>query len=222
LAASRSELLLVVAAEPGLTVTRGLRCLVVSRDALDLFDPRQLSGLVEQARAQVHCADLAGCYMVWIGNLPLVVGWCANVLAGRIGRLLAMVVGGSFQVPMMVWPAGWLRWAGWAFSCIIVLLSGGTLVSAGLIGAGLALSVGVPYAFLLRRLVAAESRRVERSADDATLAAGLGSELLEALELLALAEAEPTGPGVLGLLPCAGTDLSARCTRISQRLRRSG
>src|SRR5207302_10545969 len=77
-----SQLQPLIAAQPGLAIVRGLRCLVVSRDALELFEERSLGGLLIQAVLPVHRADLAGVLLTWLANLPVIGAWYVSCACG--------------------------------------------------------------------------------------------------------------------------------------------
>ena len=89
-------------------------------------------------------------------------------------------------------------------------------IATGL-GLLLALARWVPG---LQALLAWESRRTEHLADQATVAAGLGWQLLEALETLAFAESVPLPDGLLGVLCRRGSPLTARADRVWRALSR--
>jgi hypothetical protein len=67
-------------------------------------------------------------------------------------------------------------------------------------------------------LLAWESRRAEQLADQATVDAGLGWQLLEALETLAMAESVPPPDGLLGLFCRRGSPLNTRADRVWRAL----
>jgi hypothetical protein len=73
----------------------------------------------------------------------------------------------------------------------------------------------------LAALLSWESRRVEMAADRETIEAGLGWQLLEALEMLIWAESVPAPGGVLGLLCRTGSPLASRADRVWQALSQS-
>ena len=211
----------VIVHQPDLAIGRGLRCLAVNRDLLDLLDERPLSGLLSQAAASSHAADLAGVALVWLGNLPLLVALCLTRVVGQLGRLLGVLLGESLVLPLVLWPGGgFVRWSGRLFGSAMVGLLSSMLISAGLAGAGVALMLAWPVVSALQALLAWESRRAERIADLATIDAGLGAELLEALEFLTLAEPRPTPSGALGILFRPGARLTDRADWIRRTLYR--
>jgi hypothetical protein len=111
-----------------------------------------------------------------------------------------------------------MRWGGRVFGAAIVGLLGALLLSSGMAAPGLGLLLAWAVVPGLRALLDWESRRVEVVADRATVEAGLGWQLLEALETLTWAESV-TGPGgLLGLLCRAGTPLSHRADRLWREL----
>ena len=209
-ALSGSQLQAFVAETSDLVATRGLRCIVVGRDYFDLLDDRPLSGLLSQAAAGVHAANLAGYLVVWIGALPLLAAWQVSVWLCQLGRLLAVVVGASLVVPLVLWPNGFVRWSGRLFGCGIVGLLGAMFLSSGFAAVGLGLLTAWALVPALAALLAWESRGAERAADQATLDAGYGPQLLEALEFLIVAEPRPRLRGLAGLLSRPGTRLVDR------------
>jgi hypothetical protein len=118
----------------------------------------------------------------------------------------------------VIWPGGFTRWGGRLFGAAIVGLLGSALLSSGLSAAGLGLLVAWAVGPGLEALLSWETRRAETAADDATLAAGLGWELLEALETLAWAESVPPPAAPLGWLCRLATPLTTRADRIWQAL----
>jgi hypothetical protein len=174
-----------------------------------------------QAVAPVHCADLAGVLWVWLGNLPLCCAWYVSRGCCQLGRLLGVIVGESLVVPLVLWRDGFLRWSGRVFGSSIVGLLAATLLSDGFAAAGLGLMLAWIVIPGLQAALAWESRRVERAADQATIDAGYGPQLLEALELLVVAEPLVTPTGLLGLLHRRGAPVTMRADRIRQVLSRS-
>jgi hypothetical protein len=197
-----------------------MRCLVISRDAFEVFEERSLSGLLVQAAAPVHRADLAGVLLSWLGNLPVLGVWYVTRGCCLIGRLLGVVVGESLVLPLVFWRDGFLRWSARVFGAIIVGLLGTMLLSDGFAAAGLGLLTAWLVIPCVRALLAWESRRVERAADQATIDAGFGAQLLEGLDLLILAEPAYSPAGLLGLLCRPGTELTTRANRIRQAVAR--
>ena len=216
LGADRIEVLIFDAAEPWLG--RGVRSLVLSRALLDLLEDRALAGLLAQATAQVRNASLPGEFVVWLGNVPLLGVWCLSRFLVQLGRLLAIAVGASLVLPLALWPGGFTRWAGRLFGAAIVGCLGATLVSSGVSAAGLGLLLAWAIVPGLRALLNWETRQAEFAADDATLDAGLGWELVEALETLAWAASVPPPPVPLGWLCHLCTPLTPRADRIWQKL----
>jgi hypothetical protein len=216
LGCARVEILVVDS--PQLWLGRGLRCLVVTRAMLDFLEERALAGLLQQVTAPPVCAALAGQLLVWLGALPVLgAWWCARALA-LLGRLLAIVVGAALVVPLALWPQGFLAWTGRLLGAMMVGLLGSALVSSGLAAAGLGLLVAWAVVPGVQALLGWESRRAETAADDATVAAGLGWHLVEALELLAEAEPLPRPAGLVGVLCPGGAPLTARAGRLRRAL----
>ena len=215
---TQSQLQPLVAETSDLVATRGFRCLVVGRDYFDLFDDRALSGLLTQAAAPAHGANLAGYLIVWLGALPVLTAWWVTRGLSELARLLAVVVGASLVVPLVLWPNGFVRWIGRQFSVVIVGLLGAMFLSSGLSAAGLGLLVAWAVVPALEALLAWESRRAERAADQATIDAGFGPQLLEGLEFLMLAEPRPQPNGLVGLLCRPGSRLVDRTAFIRRAL----
>jgi hypothetical protein len=200
---------------------RGLRTLVVSRGLFELLEDRAFVGMLSQASARVHSARLAGELVVWLGNMPFVAVWCVSGGLAQLGRLLAIVVGSSLVVPLLLWPQGFIRWGGRLFGAAIVGVVGAALLCSGLAAAGLGLVLAWAVVPGLAALLSWESRRVEMAADRETIEAGLGWQLLEALETLIWAESVPTPGGLLGLLCRTGSPLASRADRLWQALSQS-
>ncbi|MBV8715648.1 MAG: hypothetical protein JOZ65_11340 [Chloroflexi bacterium] len=217
-AIGRSPLEVLIADRPDFSAARGLRCLAIGRDLLDILEDRPLGGYLAQTIQPAHAANLAGFILVWIGNLPVLAALWATRLVGLLGRLLALAVGTSLIVPLVVCREGFLRWVGLAFTGLLVSLLGIVLVSYGYTAAGL----GVMLAWLLVPLIGAvlgsESRRAEWSADRAVVEAGLGPQLLEAIDFLALAEMRRPTLGLLSLLCLPGETMVERTRRIRRQL----
>jgi hypothetical protein len=193
---------------------RGLRSLVISSATLDLLDDRAVLGLVTQTVGQLGSASLAAELTVWLGNLPLLGAWVLDRWLAQLGRLLALAVGGSLVVPLLIWPTGFIRWVGRLFGAVVVGLLGSALLSSGLAAPGIGLLLAWALVPALRALLTWESRRAEAVADLATVEAGLGWQLLEALETLAFAESSPLPDGVLGLLGRRGSPYATRAERV--------
>jgi hypothetical protein len=216
LGAAQLEVVVLDAAEPWLG--RGLRSLVVSRALLDLLEDRAVQGLIAQAVGEVRSASLAGELVVWLGNLPLLVGWIFGSWLTHLGRLLAMVLGNSLVVPILLWPTGFIRWVGRLLGWGIVMLLGSALMSSGLAAPGLGLLLAWALVPGLQALLAWESRRAEQLADQATIDTGLGWQLLEALETLAFAESMSPPDGLLGLFCRRGSPFNLRADRVWRAL----
>lgn len=215
---SRAQLRPLVVETSDLVAVRGLRCLVMGRDYFDLFDDRALSGLLTQASGGVHAANLAGYVVVWLGALPLLTIWQVSDWLSQLGRLLGVVVGASLVVPLVLWPNGFVRWCGRIFGAMAVGLLGAMFLSSGLAAAGLGLLVAWAVVPAIAALLDWESRRTEHSADLATIKAGFGPQLLEALEFLMVAEPRPRVAGLVGLLCRPGSRLVDRTASIREAL----
>ena len=152
------------------------------------------------------------------GSLPILGAWCLTRVLGQFGRLLAVVVGTSLVVPLVLWHDGFVRWCGRLFGSIFVGLLGSMLLSSGFAAAGLGIMIAWLVVPGVQAIVAWESRRAEIAADRVAVAAGFGQQLLEALELLALAEPRPAPGGLLSLLCRPGASLVDRAERIRRAL----
>jgi hypothetical protein len=213
-----SHLEVLVADTPELSAARCLRCLVVSRDLLDVFEDRALTGLLNQIALSMQSANLAGFALVWIGNAPLLVAWLVARLIGQFGRMLAVVMGTSLVLPLVFCRDIFLRWAGLLFTSVLVGLTGWALISAGHAPAGLGLVLAWLIVPLVRAILAWESRRLEATADRATVAAGYGAQLLEAVDFLALAEPLPVSDKFLRALCLPRSTSVERADRIRRAL----
>src|ERR1051326_3860619 len=87
----------LIADRTDFTAMRGLRCLAIGRDLMDILEDRALSGFLTQVAAPVQSANLAGFLLVWLGNLPVLAAWWATRLVGQLARLLALAVGASLR-----------------------------------------------------------------------------------------------------------------------------
>jgi hypothetical protein len=213
---SHPELLIAEAAE--LATVRGLRCLAIGRDLMDVLEDRALGGFLAQAAAPPHTANLAGCMLVWLGSAPVMLAWWTSRLIGQFGRLLALAVGTSLVVPLILCRDGYLRWAGLVLTSVLVALCGTVLLSYGVAAAGAGLLLAWLLVPGLRAVLAWESRRVERSADRATIEAGFGLQLLEAVDFLALIEPGRPTSGLLSVLALPRSSMLERGRRIRREL----
>jgi hypothetical protein len=213
-ALGRSSLQLLIADAPDLAAVRGARCLVITRDLLEFLDDRALCGLLSQTADASNWANLAGFAFVWLGNLPLLGAWLAGRFVGQLGQLLGVAVGASLVLPLVFWRDGFLHWSGRLFGGMIGALLATMLLYAGFAAAGLGLLIAWALVPAIQTLLAWESRRSERGADQASIAAGFGPQLLEAMECLLLAEPLPHPAGLLGVLKCPGAPLVDRADRI--------
>jgi hypothetical protein len=217
-ALGRAPLRLLVADSTDLVATRGLRCLVVSRDLLDVLEDRALSGLLTQTATPTQSANLAGFALVWLGTLPLLVAWWAGRLVAQLGRLLAVVVGTSLVLPLILFREAFLCWTGRLFTVALVGLIGMVLISGGHAAAGLGLLMAWLIVPFVQAILAWESRRAEAAADATTIAAGFGLQLLEAVDFLALAEPLPVADKLLSLLCLPRSTSVERAERIRRSL----
>jgi hypothetical protein len=214
LASAPVEVCIQVVDAPQPWLGTGLRHLVVSRALLDVLDDRALVGLLTQASYQVGSASLPGELVMWLGNLPVVGMWYLGRWVGVLGRVLAIVVGAGLVLPLLVCPSGWTRWVGRLFGAMFVALLGSALLASRHAAPGLGLLLAWAVVPGLGALVGWERRRAERRADAATLEAGLGWHLLEALETLAWSDALVAPAGPLGLLSTRGAAISDRADHI--------
>jgi hypothetical protein len=183
--ATAEEQLLIGSARPvfvreddALQLTAGLRTLVVSRGALEVWEPHCLQALVVQAEAAAE----PGRTLVALGTAPILgFGW-ASAAVTRLGTLLAASAGSALVVPLWVWGDGFIRVAGRVFGVVLVTMLGCELIASGLSVWGVGLLVGWALARALQRLLAWETLRVELAADGVAVDAGYAAGLLEALE----------------------------------------
>jgi hypothetical protein len=217
-ALGRTHVDVLIADVTEFTAMRGLRCLAIGRDMLDVLEDRALSGYLAQAAAPLQSANLAGFILVWLGNLPVLAAWWATRLVGQFGRLLALVVGTSLVVPLVVCREGFLRWAGLVFTTVLVGLCGSALLSYGFAAVGLGLMLAWLVVPSVHAVLDWESRRVERSADLATIDAGLGPQLLEAIDFLALVKPDRPATGLLSIVCLPSGSMVERARWIRRRL----
>ena len=217
-ALGRTSLHLLIAETAAPAAARGIRSLVVSRDLMEVFEDRALSAVLNQTAAPVHADNLAGFVLVWLGNLPGLGAWMTCRLVARFGRLLALVVGMSLVLPLILCRDAFLRWTGRLFTIVLVVLIGSILLSGGHAAAGLGLLLGWLIVPILRVLLAWESRRVEAAADAMTIAAGFGPQLLEAVDFLALAEPLPAPDKLLRVVCLPRSTSAQRADRIRRAL----
>lgn len=217
-ALGKTHLDVLVADRPDVTAIRVLRCLVVGRDLMDVLEDRALGGLLPQAVTPLHTANLAGYVIVWLGNLPVLVAWWASRLVGQLARLLALAVGTSLVLPIVICREGFLRWAGLAFTCVIVALCGSVLLSYGFAAAGAGLLLAWLLVPAIQAVLGWESRRIGLSADQATVEAGLGPQLREAVDFLAMVGWQHPDGGLLSLLSLPTATMAERERRIRRHL----
>jgi hypothetical protein len=215
---ARIDVLVVDAAE--LWSLRGLRTVVVTSGLFDLLEDRALGGYLSQADAEIRSGGVAGEVAVWLGSLPLSLGWWATTTLVQVGRLLAVFVGSCLYLPMLLWPNGFARFGGVVFGGLFVGVVGVALVSGGWPGPGLLLLVAWVWAPAVRALVAFEQRRVEAHADHVVAETGAGWQLLEALETLTGLDAVQPPTGLLGLWARSSASIARRADRLWLRLSR--
>jgi hypothetical protein len=200
LAIGRSHLRLLIADTADLVAARGLRCLVVTRDLMDVFEDRALTGLLNQTVAPMQAANLAGFGLIWLGNLPVLGAWVADRFVTQLARMLAVVVGTSLVLPLVLCRNAFLCWTGRLLTAVLVGLTGSVLISVGHAAAGLGILLAWLVVPTIQAILAWESRRVEASADSSTIAAGFGPQLLEAVDFLSMTEPLPVANPFLGVL----------------------
>lgn len=216
LASSRLQPL--ISTDPGFVLVRGMRCLIVGRDVLDLFEARALSGALHQTALPAHRADLAGVAIAWLAGLPLLAAWLVSRGCTVLGRFLGIVLGESLVLPLVLWRDGFLAWSARVFGAMIAALLAASLLSDGYAAAGFELAVAWLAVPAIQALLAWESRRVEAATDRETVDAGFGSQLLEAIELLIVAEPRITQEGLLRAFTRPGGRLIERSNRIRRLL----
>jgi len=209
---------LLVVDQPSVWVQPSLRHILVSRGALDLFEDRELIGLITQAAARQRLAGLVGEPSVWLGNLFLLGNWVLGGWLIGIGELLARVLAWSLVLPALLWPDRFRIIVGRLLGWMLIGLLGTTLISVGWPAVGLALLTGQLLVPGLRALLAWETRRAEAIADRSTAEAGQGWYLLEALEALAWADELLPPSELFALLRRPGAALPDRIERLWQQL----
>ena len=215
-----NHLAVLVLDEADVWLGRGLHSVVITRALLDVLEDRALGGILHQTASPAHRAAVAGRIAVWLGTLPITTVWWATRGLLLLGRVLALIVGMALVLPMVLWPDGFVRWAGRVFGGAMVALVGSALLSNGLAAAGAGLLLAWAIVPGLRVVLAWETRRTERIADQATIAAGLGPELLEALDALAAAAPLPAPRGLLSVLCPVGDHVTSRADRLRAALAR--
>jgi hypothetical protein len=206
-----------VANDPAAWIGSALRTVVISRGALEVLDEPGIFGLLAQAEAQRRSAWLVRSGCVWLGNVPLLAAWWLDRAIGHAGRLLASAIGMSLIVPMLLWPSGFVRWAGRGLGALIVAWLGALLFTGGSTALGLGLLLAWAIVPGLGALLAWEARGMESDADDAVLKAGLGQHLLAGLEQLRSAEAARPA-GVLRILVRPEATRPQRLNRLAKLL----
>jgi hypothetical protein len=212
---------LLIADTAQLAVIRGLRCLAIGRDLMEVLEDRALSGFLTHALAPPHTANLAGVMLIWLGNVPVLAAWWASQLVGQLSRLLALAIGASLVLPLVLCRDGYLRWTGLAFTSLLMGLCGTVLLSYGFAVAGAGLMLAWLIVPGVQSVLAWESRRVESLAERATIEAGFGLQLLEAVDFLALIEPGRPPGGLLSILSLPGSPMVERGRRIRRQLRLS-
>jgi hypothetical protein len=104
------------------------------------------------------------------------------------------------------------------FGSIGVGLLSAILLDHGYPGIGVLLMIAWLAVPCLNALLAWESRRSERAADQKTIEAGYGPQLLEAVDLLAVADPASAAGGALGFLQRRGTAAVERSRWIRRTL----
>jgi hypothetical protein len=211
------EVLVSDAADPWLW--RGMRTVVVSRGLLDLLEDRALRGLLTQSLWECWSVTLTSQLFTWLGVLPLAFTGLLSYWLLLLGRLLAIAVGWSLVLPLLLWPSGFARWVGGALGAAIVGVVSLVLIESGFIGIGLGLMLSWAVVAATRRLVGWEWRRSEAFADQSTVGFGLGLHLHEALETLAWMEPVTPSPWVR-ISGGSGASFSDRAERVWKAVNR--
>jgi hypothetical protein len=194
-----------------------VRTVVIARGALEVLDEQGLRGLLAHAETQRRSMWIIRAGLVWLGNAPVLWAWWLGRGLGLMGRLLALVIGSALVVPVLLWPAGFVRWVGRALGALFVAYVGALLVAGGVTPLGLGLLAAWAVVPALRTLLAWEARAIEADADAAVVKAGLGGYLSDAIEQLELVEAAaPTG--MLGWLVVPGTPRTRRLNRLARQI----
>ena len=213
----RSPASVLIVDDDAAWVGAGLRTIVISSAVLDTVEDQPLIGLLAQAKLRMDAACLAREGLVWLGNLPLVGVYLLARALCQVGTVLAFAVGASLAFPLLLWPTGFVTWFGRLFGWTLVALLGAMFLSGGLAALGVGLLLGWALVGGLRTLLGWESRRAEADADRATVQAGLGPQLLEALETLAWLTPPPPD-GWHRLLVRASAPLTKRIERLGHAL----
>jgi hypothetical protein len=179
--------------DDALRLTAGLRTLVVSRGALEVWEPHCLQALAVQAEAAAE----PGRILVTAGAWPILVAGRASAAVMRLGDLLAVTAASSLVVPL-IWGDGFVRFAGPVFGVMLLTILGCLMIASGLTAWGVGLLTGWLLARSLEKLLAWETGRVELEADRLAVELGYGPALLEALEMRR-GLGEPIAPRVAAL-----------------------
>jgi hypothetical protein len=161
--------------DDSLQLTAGLRTLIVSRGALEVWEPSCLQALAVQAEAAAE----PGRVIVTLGAAPILGLGRAGAAVTRLGDLLAV----SAASALWVFGDGFVRVAGPVFGVMLVTILGCLMIASGLAAWGLGLLTGWALARGLEKLLDWETTRVELAADRVTVDLGFGPALLEALEM---------------------------------------
>jgi hypothetical protein len=210
----RANITVRVADDPHPWVGNGFRSVVVSEGALELLEDRGLLGLLAQAAAQTRSPIQLREIVVWLGSAPLVAVWCASCGLAQLANVLAHAIGWALVLPMLLWPRGFVLWVGRLLGAVIVALLGAVLLSSGFAAAGLGLWSAWALVPGLRALLAWESRRAEADADQTTVRAGYGAELVDGLKSMSQAHPQPPH-GPLRLLARPGKPVHERARRVA-------
>jgi hypothetical protein len=165
--------------DDALQVTAGLRTLVVSRGALEVWEPHCLQALALQAEAAAE----PGRILVRLGAAPVLGFGRAGAAVTRLGDLLAASTASALVVPLWVGGEGFLRVAGPVFGVMLVTILGCLMIASGLTAWGVGLLTGWALARAIEHLLACETARVDQAADRLIVELGYGPALLEALEM---------------------------------------
>jgi hypothetical protein len=164
--------------EDALQVTAGLRTLVVSGGALEVWEPHCLQALAVQAEAAAE----PGRFLVILGAVPILGAGRVCRAVMRLGDLLAVSAASALVVPL-AFGEGFVRLAGPVFGAMLVTILGCLMIASGLTVWGVGLLMGWGVARVLDKLLDWETERVEVAADRRAVELGYGPALLEALEM---------------------------------------
>jgi hypothetical protein len=169
-----------VVEEDALRIEPGLKSLIVSRGAMEVLDNVCLAALAVQAQA----ASEPGRVLILVGAGPILALGLVTRAIGRVGLLLAVSAGAALVVPPWAWGESFARVAGRVLGAVLLVILAFELLASGLVTLGLGLLTAWALVPCLQWLLGWEARRLEVHADAVAARAGVGWQLLEALENL--------------------------------------